>query len=157
MDFEQPDRVDLFGDVDIEQLLSEYLEKQIQVCITNIPPQLQSILTNNKLANLSDQIKKIKACNTKQVYVLTTNSNTIYKANFVIDTAAEAYVISDKSLFWTIQECKTMVSQGGAKTLEITGYGNVYIEFTDSKEKMLLQNCLYMPQIGINLISQGKL
>ena len=40
MDFEQPDRVDLFGDVDIEQLLSEYLEKQIQVCITNIPPQL---------------------------------------------------------------------------------------------------------------------
>ena len=50
-----------------------------------------------------------------------------------------------------------MVSWGGAKTLEITGYGNVYIEFTNSKEKMLLQNCLYMLQIGINLISQGKL
>ena len=50
-----------------------------------------------------------------------------------------------------------MVSWGGAKTLEITGYGNVYIEFTDSKEKMLLQNYFYMLQIGINLISQGKL
>ena len=56
-----------------------------------------------------------------------------------------------------MQECKTMVSWGRAKTLEITGYGNVYIEFIDSKEKMLLQNCLYMLQIGINLISQGKL
>ena len=68
MDFEQPNRVDLFGNVDIEQLLSKYSEKQIQVCITNnIPPQLQSILTDNKLANLSNQIKKIKAYNTKQV------------------------------------------------------------------------------------------
>ena len=50
-----------------------------------------------------------------------------------------------------------MVSWGGVKTLEITRYGNIYIEFKDSKEKILLQNCLYMPQIGINLISQGKL
>ena len=52
IDFEQPDGVDLFGDVDMKQLLSKYSKKQIQ------------------LANLSNQIKKIKACNTKQVQTL---------------------------------------------------------------------------------------
>ncbi len=165
MDCEQPDQpdqvgLDLFGDVNMDELqhlLADYSEKQHQVCITNKNLQFQSILTDSKLANLSKRIGKIKSCNTAQLQVLNTKENSKFTANFVIDTAAEAHIISNKELFYTLNKCRTTVSWGSAKTMEITGYGTVYIQFTDTNQRILLQNCLYMPEIGINLISQGRL
>lgn len=41
--------------------------------------------------------------------------------------------------------------------MQIGGVGNVYIKFTDNTKVFVLQNCLYMPKIGTNLISQSKL
>ena len=126
MDCEQLE-FNLFGDAELQYLLADFSEKQHQVYITTLPKELQSILTNNKLANLGEQIDKIKLTNTKQIQVLTTNQNNKYAANFVIDIAAEAYVIADKRLFHTLKECKIAVSWGSAKTMQITGYGTVYI------------------------------
>ena len=52
---------------------------------------------------------------------------------------------------------KTKIGWGKAKEVTIQGTGSVRLKFTDSKRIIILHNCVYMPEMGINLISQGKL
>jgi len=37
--------------------------------------------------------------------------------------------------------------------MDIKGKGNLYITFKDSKVNLILENCLFMPELGVNLIS----
>ena len=35
--------------------------------------------------------------------------------------------------------------------------GNVYIEFIGTNKRLLLSNCYYMPELGVNLLSNSQL
>lgn len=76
---------------------------------------------------------------------------------FVLDIAATKHIICNKNLFMDFRECSKTVNWGQAKSIEIKGMGNVYIKFKDTNISFILLNCLYMPQLGINLISQSEL
>ena len=73
--------------------------------------------------------------------------------SFVLDIAATKYIICDKSFFSDFQVCDKIVNWGQAKSIAIRGIGSIYIKFRDYNKIYVLKNCLYMPELGINLIS----
>jgi hypothetical protein len=80
-----------------------------------------------------------------------------YNANFIIDTAATHHIVSNRSYFLNYKACDKKVSWGEANTINVSLIGDVYIKFTDTNKTAILKDCLYMPELGINLISQNKL
>ena len=86
-----------------------------------------------------------------------TNSPRGIKPRFIPDTAAMAHIITDIRLFTVIRSCKRTISQGNASRKVIQGYGDVFIRFLDTKKDFVLKNCFYMPDLGVNLISQAEL
>ena len=62
-------------------------------------------------------------------------------------------MISNKSLFYSFEKATKTIHWGNAKSAEIKGIGNCYIEFIDLNICILLRNCYYMPELGINLIA----
>jgi hypothetical protein len=122
------------------------LDEDIQVNIITTPEN--KINTNNKtLESLKSDLD--------QVFISNIKNNNITK--FVLDTAATKYIIYNKAYFTDFRECSKLVNWGSAKSIIIKGIGNIYIKFKDSNKSFLLKNCLYMPKLGINLISQGEL
>ena len=119
----------------------------IQVNITSHIP-IYNIITNTTLDPINDET----------IQVFTTN-NTIISNNtkFALDTAATKHIICNKSFFTDFKDCNKTVNWGQAKSVIIKGIGNVYIKFKDTNKAFLLKNCLYMPELGINLISQSEL
>jgi hypothetical protein len=113
MDYEQPSEqgFDLFGD---------YIEEKqlIQVYITNTTTPSTLISTNEKLDITRQKPNYLENLDNAKVFNTITNSNK-YKANFIIDTAAESHIISDKQLYYTFKECSRKVSWGNAKTITI--------------------------------------
>jgi hypothetical protein len=77
--------------------------------------------------------------------------------SFVLDIAATKYIICDKSFFSDFQVCDKIVNWGQAKSIAIRGIGSVYIKFRDYNKIYVLKNCLYIPELGINLISQSEI
>ena len=145
---EEPFEIDLFSD-QFSQI------PQVNI-INNLPAFLQSKITN-KISDLKDCIKENNQKPCRSNVLLTKILSDKYKANFISDIAAKAHIILDKELFSSFYNCISYVSWGKAKTLAIKGYGTVCLEFTATNEQILLHNCLYMPEIGINIISQGSL
>ena len=130
--------------------------EDIQVFNTNTnnenitDPSLDKLIpTLNNLTSKKTSIEEIK------VFNIQTNNN--YTANFILDCAATRHIITNKNFFISFQQCNKLVSWGNAKSINIKGVGNVNIHFIDTKIKCTLKNCLYMPELGINLISQGEL
>jgi hypothetical protein len=130
------------GDIDIDFNLDE----DIQVNIITTP--------ENKINNTNNPLEPLKS-NLDQVFISNTKSNNLTK--FVLDTAATKHIICNKSYFTDFRECSKLVNWGSAKSIIIKGIGNVYIKFKDFNKSFLLKNCLYMPELGINLISQSEL
>jgi len=77
--------------------------------------------------------------------------------DFILDTAATKHIIVDRSLFQSFRECNKSVSWGKIKTITVRGIEYVWITFSDTNKRYPLKNSLYMPELGINLISQSEL
>ncbi|RKF59649.1 Retrovirus-related Pol polyprotein from transposon TNT 1-94 [Golovinomyces cichoracearum] len=77
--------------------------------------------------------------------------------SFVLDTAATSHIICDKSYFANFKTCRKIVKWGNAKSMVVNGVGDVYIRFKGNEQLYAFRNCLYMPEIGVNIISQSQL
>ena len=141
--WESPKKVSLFG----KDSSTTY-----QVLNTTLKTLLNKRYTDAKIGDLVDRIRR------DGKYALRIRDRSKYNANFVLDTGAEVHVISDKSLFRSYGGNKTTtLSWGDASSIEIKGEGSVYIQFIDTKKSILLNNCIYMLEIGLNIISKGVL
>ena len=80
-----------------------------------------------------------------------------YSRRFVLDIGTIRYIISNKDYFNSLRDCKQKVSWGSVKSMDIKGKGNLYITFKDSKVSLILKNCLFMLELGVNLISPSQL
>lgn len=108
-----------------------------------------------KVNNLSSKLPKVlgKLEKTRQIY-----HSRIDGSYWILDTAAEAHIVCNKAFFTTFSSSKIKnVSWGTAKTVQIQGIGTLILKFTDSKNQIILKDCLYMPDMGTNLISQSKI
>ncbi|RKF76817.1 hypothetical protein GcC1_068018, partial [Golovinomyces cichoracearum] len=75
----------------------------------------------------------------------------------ILDTAATKHIISNKNLFSTLEKCRKTVNWGNAKSIDITGTGTAKLQFAANVQIYTLKNCLYMPELGINNISQSEM
>src|SRR5947209_13787526 len=76
---------------------------------------------------------------------------------WIIDSGSTKHIICVKEFFTSLQPSDTIISWGTANKTRASGHGDVEIIFSDTGVKATLQNCLYMPEIGINLLSLGQL
>ena len=129
--------------------------EDIQVNITLNNNNNLNIDTNTQLDKLISSIEylSLEKTNIDNIKVLNTLANNNYTANFILDCAATRHVISNKDYFSSIKPCNKLVNWGKAKSINIKGIGNVIISFIDTKLKCILKNCLYIPELSINLIS----
>ncbi|KAI7935206.1 hypothetical protein MJO28_016844 [Puccinia striiformis f. sp. tritici] len=83
--------------------------------------------------------------------------NTNPKMRIVLDSGASAHIFNDTKFFSQLELGNHDVIQTGKKdaTLPIEGTGRVTLQWSTST--VLLDNCLYVPDIVINLISAGAL
>jgi hypothetical protein len=77
--------------------------------------------------------------------------------DFLLDSACSKHIICDKSYFSSFTEKATMVNWGNASKIRSNGYGNVQIRFSDTNKEATLRGCLFVPEIGVNLISMATL
>ena len=111
MDIESEGNQDLFADELFEiDLFSDQFSQIPQVnIINNLLAFLQSKITN-KIGDLKDRIKEN---NNQQLYrsnvLLTKILSDKYKANFILNIAAKAYIILDKELFSLFYNCISYV------------------------------------------------
>jgi hypothetical protein len=85
--------------------------------------------------------------------VLFSKSKLRHITNTILDTGSTKHVIVDRSLFQSFRNCNKAVLWGKIKTVFVKGIGDALVTFSDTNKKYLLKNCLYMPELGINLIS----
>ena len=80
-----------------------------------------------------------------------------YVLKFILDIGATKHIISKKSYFSSLRRCNKKVFWGSAKSIEIKGYRDVYIILKDSNTRLFLSDCLFMPELGVNLVSPSRL
>src|SRR5208282_3112056 len=78
-------------------------------------------------------------------------------SNFISDNAATSHILSNRKDFYSYKEIDKSIHWGNASQLNIKGIGNSYIRCRDTGKKRLLKNVLYVPELGINIISQCKM
>ncbi|KAF5187558.1 Retrovirus-related pol polyprotein from transposon tnt 1-94, partial [Thalictrum thalictroides] len=76
---------------------------------------------------------------------------------FVFDTAATRHIVCDKRLLTNFQNCSTIVKWGNAKSIQVSGMGDMFLRFKNNDMLFKLENCMYMPQLGINIISHPQI
>jgi hypothetical protein len=142
--------------------IEDYNFEDIQVfntITTTLNNNNNNNITNSSLDKLIPIFEDLtsKKTSIEQIKVFNIQTHNNYTANFILDCAATRHIITNKEYFYSFDQCNKRVNWGNARSIDIKGTGNVYIYFIDTKLKCVLKNCLYMPELGINLISQGEL
>ena len=76
-------------------------------------------------------------------------------ANFVLDLGATKHVITKKEYFISYKDSYRRIGWGTDASIDSIRIGNV--ELVNKGNKIVLKNCLYVPNFGYNLISISKL
>ena len=90
--------------------------------------------------------------------VLITNQNpqpNHIGANFVLDSGATKHVITKKEYFISYKDSQGRIGWGTNASIDSIGIGN--IKLVNKGNKIVLENCLYVPSFRYNLISISKL
>jgi hypothetical protein len=134
-------------DVLYSKMLDESLEGYNIIDMDFNIKEIDNIQVNISLYNPNNN----NITNNNAKYVNNLNINN--KSKFALDIAATKYIICNKAFFTDFKDCNKVVNWGEAKSIYIKGIKNVYIKFKNFNKSFLLKNCLYMPELGINLIS----
>jgi hypothetical protein len=79
------------------------------------------------------------------------NNNTI---DFILDSGAIIHTCCIKELFTSIKPSNTTIKWGNTnKTIKAQGVGDINIVFTSTRQLAKLTNVLFVPDLGVNLLS----
>jgi hypothetical protein len=76
---------------------------------------------------------------------------------WILDSGATSHVSYQKSLFTNLTPCDIQLHWGQAEGIRVKYIGDISLKFTSTGQLVRLTNCLYAPELGMNLISTGKL
>lgn len=76
---------------------------------------------------------------------------------WILDSGATSHICSEKAYFSSLRSHDSTLYWGKAKSTEITGIGTIKIRFQSTGKTAKIENCLYAPDLGVNLISIAKL
>ena len=87
---------------------------------------------------------------------LLSNSSNMFSTSFVLDSGSSAHMVSDKSLFDSLDRSKkgSVNTSCGSNKLSIEGCGNV--KLNTSHGSFTLNDVQIVPNLAVNLISQQK-
>jgi hypothetical protein len=113
-------------------------EDEKSVILTAIQPKIAEQLTkNHDLVNIS------------------TSKNDFIK--WILDSGASTHICYEKSLFSSLTKTEKTVLWGKASSITAKFTGDIDLIFKSTNQKATLKNCLYIPEIGLNLLSLGRL
>ena len=76
---------------------------------------------------------------------------------WILDSGASTHICCDKTLFSSLIPTDKTVKWGNATSIIASYMGNIELIFNSTKQKAILEDCLYVPEIGLNLLSLGRL
>ena len=74
-----------------------------------------------------------------------------------LDSGATTHICANKALFSHLEPCNKTLNWGQIGTTTANGIGTVRLQFSSTGQVATISNCLYLPQIGLNLLSLGEL
>jgi hypothetical protein len=120
--------------------------------IIYLSPQSEGI--NNNTSDLDLDIAGDKDYKTELV-LLTIPSNMRDSTNFILDSGASSHLIANKIWFSNLRNQNITINWGKAGSVIATGIGDVLVRISNTIIR--LKDCLYCPDLGVNLLSISKL
>jgi hypothetical protein len=77
--------------------------------------------------------------------------------DWILDSGATSHICSDKRLFTSLEPHKIALRWGSAGQLYTSGIGTVKVQFSSTNQKAEIGDVLYVPELGVNLLSLGVL
>ena len=77
------------------------------------------------------------------------------KSTWLLDSGTTRHICAYKDLFTELRPYKTSLRWGGASTIEVKWLGKVTIRFSSTGRIVTIDDYLYVPEIGLNLLSLG--
>ena len=120
------------------------------------PKNTKNTFKNAQNSSSRDEINSeiFTAISTKKEDILLSKNDSI---EWILDSGASTHICCDKTLFSSLFPTEKSVNWGNASSITAKFMGNVELIFNSTKQKAILENCLYIPEIGMNLLSLGKL
>ena len=76
---------------------------------------------------------------------------------WILDSGATRHICAYKSLFSELRPYHTTLSWGKITKIPVNWIGTVKIQFESTSRVAKIENCLFVPDIGLNLLSLGLL
>jgi len=116
-------------------------------------------LRKDKDKNYSSSNKIINNTSIEEEQVLATSTSSInnYSNNtidFILDSGATIHTCYIKELFTSIKPTTVSIKWGNTdKSIKAAGIGDISLVFTSTNKLVKLTNVLYIPELGVNLLS----
>ena len=115
-----------------------------------------------KFPNLREKQVNITTREEEQILATSINSSSIKNKSstidFILDSGATIHTCYIKELFTSIRPTNISIKQGNTnKIIKAEGIGGINVLFTSTKRLVKLENVLYVPSLGVNLLSLSKI
>ena len=90
-------------------------------------------------------------------YINLTSNSKYIDSYIVVDSGATINTTYKKEFLHNYKQINKTVNWGKASTINVEGQGDLYIKYKDSNIKAIIKDVLYIPELGINLLSINKL
>jgi hypothetical protein len=136
------------------RLRESYYKKQLESINNTTTTNSSSDISNNIQESALNTITthSINYTEAKNISI-TTSSNSI---KWVLDSGASTHICADKELFHTIRPTDSIIKWGSNNAeIKASGIGEIKIKFKNTNRLASLNQVLYVPELGVNLISLG--
>ena len=99
--------------------------------------------------------EEITLISLKEEEIILLARSTSIPVDWVLDSGATSHFCANKDLFLDLKPCSVPIAWGKAKKLIAKARGTVRTSFRG--KKIRLENVLYLPQLGVNLLSTSRL
>ena len=109
-----------------------------------------------KHPSLRPQNKTINEDTPEEVSLISHTETALYSENsteWILDSGATSYICSNRALFTQLEPCDIALKWGSASQIRTSGIGRIKIYFESTNQKAEISNCLYVPELGVNLLS----
>ena len=76
-------------------------------------------------------------------------------STWLLDSGTTKHICAYKALFTELKPCETTLKWGNASTIKVNWSGNIRLRFKSTGRVVTINDYLYIPEIGLNLLSLG--
>ena len=110
--------------------------------------------SKNRPKNTVNTSSSIIEENTETILVSNTTTKIISGYEFILDSGATTHTCYKSELFTSIRPINISIKWGNTSNIiKASGIGNIKIYFPSTKKLVTLENVLYIPELGVNLLS----